>query len=192
MRPYEVVRVLCLRVVGAAWSRPPAAADVKPAPCRLCPIHLRPQCEQCRLPWWGVAHCYVRGHKGHLLAVAGAASSIKGFCRRGWRPWSRHRDPSQAPLRGAGSGGGGRVHSALGGETPPPPGSSGCLGRGGGARCGRRASVAWGCWGWEGSWTAPPHSHWRRRLRLRRCRRCRRTSGTRVPFAKFFPCYCAP
>ena len=56
-RPYEIVCAQRPRAVGVARPRPPPSADVRPAPCRLCPVHLQPQCEQCRLVRRGVAHC---------------------------------------------------------------------------------------------------------------------------------------
>ena len=71
-RPYEIVRAQRLRAVGVAQPRPPPLGDVTPAPCRLCPVHLQPQCEQCRLARRGWAHCCTRGHEGQPAAVAGA------------------------------------------------------------------------------------------------------------------------
>ena len=75
--PYEIVRMQHPWAMGVAWPHPPPAAAVRPTPCRLCPIHLKPQCEQCRLAWRGVVHCCARGHEGHPVAVAGAATSSK-------------------------------------------------------------------------------------------------------------------
>ena len=63
--------------VGAVWPRQPPAADSRQAPCRRCPIHLQPQCEQCRLARHGVAHCCARGQVGHLAAVTGAVASSR-------------------------------------------------------------------------------------------------------------------
>ena len=75
---YEIVRTQRPRAVGVARPRAPtASADVSPAPCRLCAIHLRPQCEQCRQARQGVAHCCAWGHEGHPVAVAGAAASSR-------------------------------------------------------------------------------------------------------------------
>ena len=67
------------RAVGMARPRPPPAVDVRLAPCRLCPVHLKPQCEHCRLARRGVAHCCVRGHEGHPVAVAGTAASSRAL-----------------------------------------------------------------------------------------------------------------
>ena len=155
-----------------AWPRPPPSADVRPAPCRLCPV-LRLQCEQCWLARRGVAHCCAPGHAGHLAAVAGAAASSRVL--QAWlAPGATTGAARQAPLRGVGTGGRGpppaaglplaqptgtaAEYSALGGESPPPPpprDPMGVLG-GGGGLIGRRASVAWDSWGWEGSYAAPP------------------------------------
>ena len=70
-RPYEIVRAQRSRVVGVARLRPPPAVGIRPAPCRPCPIHLKPQCEQCRLARRGVAH------EGHPVALAGVAASSR-------------------------------------------------------------------------------------------------------------------
>ena len=126
---------------------PLPSADVSPAPCRLCPVHLQPQCEQCWLARRGVAHSCVRGHAGHPAAVAGAAAS--SWVLQAWLapPELPLELPAmQAPLRGAATGGSGpppaagwplaqptgtprpsAKYSALGGEYSPSPstGSSG-------------------------------------------------------------------
>ena len=146
-----------------ALLRPPLAADVKPARC-LCPVHLKLQCEHCRLARQGVAHCCTRGHEGHPVAVAGTAASSRAL--QAWlappepppeppakRPCvapvpvvvDRRQRPgcrSPSPLARRG-----RVQSILPGvrNTPPPfTGSSRHPDRGGGGRWGRRASVARG------------------------------------------------
>ena len=92
-RPFEIVCAQRPRAVGAALPRPPPAADVKPAPYRLCPIHLKPQCEQCRLPRRGVAHCCARGHEGHPVAVAGAAALSRVV-----QVWLAPLEPPPEPL----------------------------------------------------------------------------------------------
>ena len=76
-RPYEIVRAQRPRAVGVARPRPPPPADVRPAPCRLRPVHLQLQCEHCRLARWGVAHCCARGHTGQPAALAGGAASSR-------------------------------------------------------------------------------------------------------------------
>ena len=67
-RLYNIVRAQRPRAAGVARPRPPPSADVRPAPCRLCPVHPKPQCEQCRLARRGVAHSCARGHAGHPVA----------------------------------------------------------------------------------------------------------------------------
>ena len=76
-RSYKIVRVQRPRAVGVARPCPPRSADVRPVPWRLCPVHVHPQCKQCRLARWGVAHCCARGHAGHPAAMAGAAASSR-------------------------------------------------------------------------------------------------------------------
>ena len=73
----EIVRAQRPRAVAMARPRPPPAAGVTPALCRLCPIHVKPQCEACRLVRRVVARCCARGHKRHPMAVGGAAASSR-------------------------------------------------------------------------------------------------------------------
>ena len=78
------------RAMGVARPLPPPSADVRPPRSRLCPVHVKPQCEPWRLARREVAHCCERGHAGHPPAVAGQRH-LHGCCRRGWHPWSHHR-----------------------------------------------------------------------------------------------------
>ena len=71
---YRIGRAQRPRAVAVARPHPPSAgADVRPAPYRLCPSHVKPQCKQSRMALRGVAHCCLRSHQEHPLEVAGAA-----------------------------------------------------------------------------------------------------------------------
>ena len=111
------------------------------------------------------------GRKDHFLAQGTPTSSgggnglVKAPAGVVGAPGATTGSANQVPLCGAGTGGGGppsaaglplaqptdsarpgAEHSALGGDNSPPPlGPTGApVGGGGGARCGRRASVARG------------------------------------------------
>ena len=107
MRPYEIVCAQCLWAVGAVQPRQPPAADSQRAPCRRCPIHLRPQREQCHLARRGVAHCRARVPVVHPSAATGVCSFVKGLTGMVGSPKVAAGATGQVPLRGAGTGGGG-------------------------------------------------------------------------------------
>ena len=176
-RPYKIGRARG-QWLWPGRPRPPPAADVRPAPCRLCPIHVKPQCKQCRLARREVAHYCARGHKGHPMAVAWAAASSRVL--QAWlvppepppeppakRPCvvpapavasRRQRPDCRSPSPPARRSWVQSTQPWVGNAAPPPPhGIQRAPQQGGGGdRYGQRASVARDLWGREGSYTAPP------------------------------------
>ena len=161
---------------GSGPAAPATAADVRPAPCRLCPIHLKPQCEQCQVARRGVAHCCARGHEGHPVAVVGADASSRVL--QAWlaplEPPSEPpaKRPCMAPVPAAEGRGQrldcrspspparrGRVQSTLPWvrNTPPPPGSGGHPNRGGGGGSVRAESLNGSGLMGPGGQLHPPH-----------------------------------
>ena len=135
-----------------ARPRPPLAADVRPAPRRLCPVQLKPQCKHCRLARRGGALLRA-GSRGTPRGSAGDSGPVKGPAGVAGAAGAATGVANQAPSCGAGTGSGGpppaaglppaqptrmvrlgAQYPAPGTDPPPPPGIQRAPRWGGGGR----------------------------------------------------------